>query len=373
MLPQVSKTFAIHDEHPIVEIGYYLSPSSIFVRKERYKHDNARSAAQIRNERNLRINKSSVDLSEKSARRMRRAIEWLTASAKTQTVYSKQMERSIKFKVNFITLTLAEPQKGWTDKQIKSKILQPWLKRMAYHHNLFNYVWRAETQANGNIHFHIISDKFVHYESIRWHWNQILHKNGCLDRFTDKHGHSDPNSTDVHSIRKVDNIAAYLVKYFSKKADDRRDISGRQWGCSYSLSRANTCSIAFNPDENTNVSKDVAFDQLAYASIETPPNAFNQRRLVGEIFYIEKGQWGKIITGELSQCYHEHLAQIRNGNDLFFAEKKRKRAELKEMRKQAVATARALFNAGIDELSGSSGNYYKSKNPPIRQMDLFQS
>jgi len=372
MLPQVSKTFHNADEHPIVEVAYYLSPSSIFVRKERYSHDRVRSASQIRNEINLRKNRPSQDLSQKSARRMRRSIEWLVASAKVQTVWSKELQRSVKFRVNFITLTLAEPQKGWTDGMVKSRLLQPWLKRMAYHFNLFNYVWKAETQANGNIHFHIVSDKFIHYESIRWHWNQILHKNGCMDEFTRKHGHSDPNSTDVHSVRKVDNLAAYLCKYFTKNDTDRRNISGRQWGCSYSLSRSNSCAVAYQPDEAAYIAKKVAFDQLAYASIETEPNAFNQRRLVGEIFYIDQGQWGREISGELAQVYFEHLAQIRNGNDLFFAEKKRKAKELKESRKQAVATARALFNAGIDELSSNPPDHYKSKSPAARQLDLFQ-
>ena len=372
MLPQVSKTFQITDEHPIVEVAYYLSPSSIFVRKERYKHDHIRSKAQILNERHLKKNRSNVDLSDKAARRIRRAIEWLTASAKVQTVWSKKMNRSVKFRVNFITLTLAQPQGNWSDRQIKSRLLQPWLKRMAYHFGLSNYVWKAEPQKNGNIHFHIVSDKFIHYESIRWHWNQILLKHGLLDKFTNKHGHSNPNSTDVHSVRKVDNLASYLVKYFTKSENDRRSINGRQWGCSYSLSRANTCSIAFQPERAALLAKKVAFDNLAYASIETEPNQFNQRRLVGEIFYVDRGQWGKDITGELAQIYFEHLAQIRSGNDLFFAEKKRAKAEAKERRKQAVATARALFNSGIDEISSRPPDHYESKSPAVRQLDLFQ-
>ena len=373
MLPEVAKSSYNTHEHPIVEVCYHISPSSIFVKKERYSHDHFRSAKQIRNEVHLKSNLPSDDLSLKSARRMRRSIEWLVASSPVQRIYSKELNRAVKFQINFITLTLAEPQAGWTDRQIKSKLLQPWFKRMAYHHGLSNYVWKAEPQANGNIHFHIISDKFIHYESIRWHWNQLLRKNGCMDKFTAKHGHSNPNSTDVHSVRKVNNLAAYLAKYFAKANNDRRAILGRQWGCSYSLSRSNTCCLAVEPDRVFKIQKEVAFDQLTYSAIETEPNMFGRKNLVGEIFYIDQNQWNKIITGEIAEVYMEHLAQIRSGNDLFFLQKKLEQKEKKERRKQAIATAKALFNAGIDELAQTPSNYFKSKNPPVFQVDLFQS
>lgn len=122
------------------------------------------------------------------------------------------------------------------------------------------YVWRAEAQKNGNIHFHIIINRFVHHRIIRDLWNSIQKKYGLLDDYFIKHGHYDANSTDVHSIKRIRNLGAYISKYMTKNdvaSDDvvivnndsdflsksiysiishKRIILGRVWSCCYFLS-----------------------------------------------------------------------------------------------------------------------------------------
>jgi hypothetical protein len=44
-----------------------------------------------------------------------------------------------------------------------------------------------------------------------------------------------PNSTDVHSIRLIYNVPAYLKKYMVKEGQNS-NIAGRLWGCSQRLS-----------------------------------------------------------------------------------------------------------------------------------------
>jgi hypothetical protein len=49
-----------------------------------------------------------------------------------------------------------------------------------------------------------------------------------------------PNSTDIHSIVRISNLAAYLSKYCTKN-DEGRPIEGRLWSLSESLSRIHGC------------------------------------------------------------------------------------------------------------------------------------
>lgn len=210
----------------------------------------------------------------------------------------------------FVTLTLPAKQRH-TDYELKELLGQflKWVQgeRTELKNGQFKgqlkgfgvetYLWRAEVQKNGNIHFHVLLDRFVPWERIRSKWNSLLdnlgyiqdyaqnqrekHQNGfqidenaliqdmkrieeeaakCLkakqinERTPDflvkilkkaieynrtalelsivrklaiekqkitfgknqKEGWRNPNSTDIHAIRDIDNLAAYVAKYISK-------------------------------------------------------------------------------------------------------------------------------------------------------------
>jgi hypothetical protein len=100
---------------------------------------------------------------------------------------------------------------------------------------LTNYIWRAEKQKNGNIHFHILSDKFIPYTELRESWNRIVEKLGYVTRFRDKNGMKKPNSTDIHSLNKVKNISNYILKYMVKNENSICN-DGRIWATSTTLS-----------------------------------------------------------------------------------------------------------------------------------------
>jgi hypothetical protein len=80
------------------------------------------------------------------------------------------------------------------------------------------YVWKYEKQGNGNIHYHILTDKFIPYRELRDNWNRIIEKHNYIYQFKLKHGHTDPNTTDIHSLKKVNNVPQYLSKYMIKEA-----------------------------------------------------------------------------------------------------------------------------------------------------------
>ena len=154
-------------------------------------------------------------ISVKANRRVRNAIDWLVYLAKFKPVHEKATGRTWQFKLNFVTLTLCSRQIH-SDNEIKSTLLNQFLTELRAKYGCVLYLWRAESQSNGNLHFHVITDVFIPWRTLRTDWNRIQEKLGYVTRYTAKTGKTDPNSTDIHSIKNVRDLPAYLSKYCSK-------------------------------------------------------------------------------------------------------------------------------------------------------------
>lgn len=210
-------------------------------------------------------NKTYGLISKKANKRVSNAIDWLLFMAKPKEVKHFKSGKSYDFKLSFVTLTLASKQVH-SDKDIKSGLLNQFLTELRAKHGCKNYLWRAEAQGNGNIHFHVVTDVFIPWQSLRRDWNRIQEKFGYVSRYTAKSGKTDPNGTDVKAVHKVKNLSAYLSKYCGKntkgvivmatsklkppthllghkwitpKKDVRffRQIHGNLWGLSANLSK----------------------------------------------------------------------------------------------------------------------------------------
>ena len=120
-------------------------------------------------------NKPKRNLSFKGRRRVQNSINWLLYYAKDKRIYNEKRGKYFNFKINFITLTLPTLQ-FHTDNTIKSKALNSFLTYLRKHFGLNNYIWRAECQSNGNIHFHIATDTYIPWFIIRSTWNRQLRK-----------------------------------------------------------------------------------------------------------------------------------------------------------------------------------------------------
>jgi hypothetical protein len=171
---------------------------------------------------NLDNNHVNKKMSIKAKHKASRAIKYLLHYAPEKTVYNKKFNSSFKFKVGFITLTLPSAQKH-SDQEIKSLCLNQFLIEAKKKWGLTHYVWKAEHQANGNLHFHILSDRFIPWKELREVWNRIINKLGYVDNFEAIHKKKNPNSTDIHSLWKIKNVAAYVTKYFVKPDKKNKD------------------------------------------------------------------------------------------------------------------------------------------------------
>lgn len=162
-------------------------------------------------------------------KRLKRAIQLIVATALPKTAMNFKLNKEFRFKLNFITLTLPCKQGTHTDKEIKAKVLDVWIKAAKRRFKLGSYIWRAERQKNGNLHFHLVTDCYIPYDQLRDTWNDRLNALGYIDEFEKKHGHRHPNSTDVHAIKKVRNLAAYFSKYMAKGERTAEELYRVPW------------------------------------------------------------------------------------------------------------------------------------------------
>lgn len=157
---------------------------------------------------------------------------WLSSIIKYNERNYNKFERKENYPV-FITLTLASNQ-CHSDNEIKRRILGLFIKRLKQSFGISYYFWRAESQSNGNIHFHLIVDKYCSYYELLKIWNQVQNLLGYVDAFENVHGHKNPNSVDVKGVKDVGNFIDYVLKYCMKD-EKNRFITGRIYGMSEEL------------------------------------------------------------------------------------------------------------------------------------------
>lgn len=190
-----------------------------------------------------RSNKSAGKLSVKSKSRIRNAFDWMLLFAEKKDVYSASVDKWFKFRLNFCTVTLSSRQVH-SDTYILHRMFFPLLKFLNRKYNVTNYVWRAEIQpmrfvVRGErcVHFHFVTDKFIHWKRLRNKWNSLQLQHGYISP------DDNPNSTDVRSIIREESCGKYFSKYMSKKvADDNLKVTCKVYGVSRNLTRMN-CTL----------------------------------------------------------------------------------------------------------------------------------
>lgn len=152
---------------------------------------------------------------------------WYESIQNYQSIFTK-LSTHERRKLVMITLTLPAKQKE-SDQQIKRVLFTPFLDKLKYHYALKNYFWRAEAQKNGNIHFHIIVDRYINKEEIQDLWNDTVEKYGYISDFEKIHKHRKPPTTQITLIRGKKGIR-YVLKYATKNEETKRRINGKLWG-----------------------------------------------------------------------------------------------------------------------------------------------
>lgn len=154
-------------------------------------------------------------MSRGAASRMKRAINYLGLISKEKSVYNVEKSYFFKFKQSFITLTLSDKQKH-SDHFIKNKLFKNFIDAIRKRYPGISYVWKAETQNNGNLHFHIITDHFIPTFYINSLWNRIQWHYGYMQKYMAKNGHMKAPSCEVRKVKKDKDLSKYMRKYMLK-------------------------------------------------------------------------------------------------------------------------------------------------------------
>jgi hypothetical protein len=199
----------------------------------------------VKSVRNLTNTPLLHSLSKSSAKKIKAIItNWYIGIKLTQ----KQQHTKIKTFDNYlimITLTLPAKQIE-SDKIIKSKYLNTFLTKLRYYNADFHYLWVAENQKNGNIHFHLITDKYFKKETIQTLWNDSLANGTYINDFQKKFGHRKPPSTKITGQQGMREPAEYLTKYITK-SEKSTPIEGKCWDCSDLLMEISKLIFCWKP------------------------------------------------------------------------------------------------------------------------------
>lgn len=131
----------------------------------------------------------------------------------------------------FVTLTLTSKQIH-KDAFMKRYLLNSFLIQMKAE-GASEYLWKAERQKNGNIHFHIITDSYLSKERIRLIWLRSLKKHGYRADMVNQQRYP---CSDVKGVKDEKKLSRYLTKYITKETEGE-GIEGRLWYMTRKLSQ----------------------------------------------------------------------------------------------------------------------------------------
>jgi len=271
----------------------YVPQIAVLIREPHRNRDRLANLKGIQMDGDL-ANNHQGNISPNAKRKIRNAILWLDASAKWKWCYSNKTKKWFRWRLNFIHLTLPK-QQGKSDKFIK-KLLNRFFQ-MAYRKTgMRSYVWKAEPQQRGEIHFHITSDCYIYKDQLQNIWNGSLKHFGLIDY------NDNPPSTRVHPTHNIVLMTAYLVKYLTKNDESRRTIQGRLWGCSRNLSQANNFHITFPEEELGGMCGELSDNSVRVDAYDWV-----------HVFNLQKHYFENLEECEVKNLYREKIRSIQKG------------------------------------------------------------
>jgi hypothetical protein len=166
-------------------------------------------------------------------RKIERRFEAWYEMLKIYNSYLTKYDAKRKLKFVLITLTLPVEQ-FHSDKYLKLKLLKPFIKKIELDYQAHRWMWRAEKQKNGNIHFHIAIDKYIDKNILNDIYLHYLKSLGYLQIYQQSHPGQNPPALNVTGQKHMYNPVSYLTKYLSKNAG-YDCVDGANWRMSNML------------------------------------------------------------------------------------------------------------------------------------------
>lgn len=239
-------------------------------------------------------------ISTTSRKRLKKVCELAGMSAEKQRIWREDRMRYEYFRLGFITLNLSHEEHNLTDVEYKKFLIDPFLDWLTKTVKVGMYIIRHELKKSGQIHSHLIIDKYIHYTDIRKKWNELQAKAGVIALYRGKFskmryseyeryrmrqgskdkvkikkayargvatGWNDPNSTDVKQVSSITEISNYIAKYVGKTTGKSgntqsneepkppRELDIDHWSASRNLLKAQYFSVIDGYNEEIHAAK----------------------------------------------------------------------------------------------------------------------
>lgn len=252
----------------------------------------------------------SGEMSKGAVKRLREACELMIAVTGIKWYNHPKTGKRLKFRIGLLTTTLSAKQGLVTAREIKKELLAPYLRKLKKY-GLKNYIWKMEKQKNGNVHFHIFVDCFIDRTDARNIWNRLQAKFSYINDFEKKHGHRDPNSTDIKAVISETGLTQYMLKYMLKNSDKKKEKTaeeleeqrkmGKIWDCSTALKLPNDTSD-FAEDKELEEMQNLVDDGYLTLLIKDYAVVF---------LYTDESVW-KILPEKPRNRYLDYLSKVKN-------------------------------------------------------------
>jgi hypothetical protein len=263
-------------------------------------------------------------------KRIRRSIDILLQLSPTQIIYNPIIKKHHKFKINFMTLTISS-RVIIEHKLAYKHLLRPFLQWLDKTKKIDTYLWKAELQKRMQIHYHITTNVFIPMTEIREKWNYLQRKLGLINN------EDNPPSTEIKSVKNINNIEHYLAKYIAKDDSESKEknrsndlielvnneallgnmlschtittfndysIDGKVWDCSKNIKSNNYYTV----DENetiTSILEANCIDNYVAKLIITPNCS---------IIKMKENYITKVLSKEYINDYNNYISSVKSCN-----------------------------------------------------------
>jgi len=175
-----------------------------------------RSDAQRSAEKHLSRGRYNGFISPATARILRKRLEgWINCIIHNAKECGERW-RPRHSKLSFVTLTLPAPQMH-SDQELRRGALDRFITDLRRSMLVQEYFWKAEAQENGNVHYHLLVDRFVAKDQLDRLWAKQMERLGYMDQFRARHGSKVPPMVNVKVCPANMSLVQYVMKYVTKR------------------------------------------------------------------------------------------------------------------------------------------------------------
>lgn len=273
------------------------------------QYTNARSKQNcLKLSKNFKETKTySGQLKTHTAKRLVKAISLLIQSTQRQRIFNPISQKKQYHHLSFITLTVPDAEPILTLKDAYSKLLKPFLTYLRDTEKVYSYIWKAERQKRGQIHYHITTPSWIHHQLVRNKWNYLLQIHNLYKNFISETGKNTPPSTQIKAVWKIRDLQAYLSKEFRKSIQNDHQCQGKIWDCSNNLKGKQYFTVYYEKQHEKLLHKANLKHKLSEKNLDTCI-----------VFRAQKQMSWEVITADEKMKYADFLDSIRRPvNNIF--------------------------------------------------------